>query len=120
VIVGVTVFVGVPVGVTVFVGVLVDVCVGVIVLVGVFVRVSVVVGVLVNVCVGVAVLVGVLVVVGVCVGVGHTMSPFKAKLHSSQLSKTLYESKINILFGTALEITVQALNPSSVVSKNVF
>jgi hypothetical protein len=75
---------------------------------------------LVVVFVGVCVVVGVVVLVGVGVGVGHTMLPFKNKLHSSQLSKILYESNASNIFGTALVITVQALNPSSVVNKNVF
>jgi hypothetical protein len=54
------------------------------------------------------------------VGVGHTILPFKNKLQSSQSSKTLYESKARNVFGIPLEITVQALNPSSVVNKKVF
>ena len=114
--VGVGVSVGVIVVVGVLLGVSVVVTVGVTVFVGVWVGVIVPVGV--TVLVGVSV--GVTVDVGVGVGVGHTMSPFRNILQSSQLSKTLYELKVNDVFGIALDITVQALNPSSVVNKNVF
>jgi hypothetical protein len=90
------------------------------VLVGVFVLVMVLVGVLVGVFVGVWVFVGVVVWVGVGVWVGHTILPFKYVLHSSQSSKIWYELKLKDIFGTPLAITVQALNPPSVVNKNVF
>lgn len=58
--------------------------------------------------------------VGVCVGVGHTTSPFKTILHSSQSLNNLYEVNGSEVLGIPLEITVQALKPSSVVNKKVF
>lgn len=120
VLVGVIVLVGVKVGVIVDVVVLVGVVVGVTVFVDVLVGVIVLVDVLVGVTVGVGVFVGVMVGVGVGDSVGHSVVPYNSKLQSSQLSNTLYDSNKNVVFGIPLETIVQALNPSSVDSKNVF
>jgi len=45
--------------------------------------------------------------------------PFNSMLHSSQSLNILYDWNDNVVLGIALVITVHALNPSSVVNKNV-
>jgi len=58
--------------------------------------------------------------VGVVVGVGHNVVPFNSMLHSSQSLNILYDWNNKVVLGIALATTVQALNPSSVVNRNVF